>query len=558
MESFGRAIGWRWLLFFVVLSFALWGTRPVWESSEARYALAARSMLESGNWLIPTLMGEPHLTKPPVTYWATAGGMALFGVNDWGARFGLSLAFLATILALVDWARVIGRPRRECLGAGLVLATGFFSFAGASTLTTDIYVTCLSTIGVLAGFRVWLGVGSPAIWRTVFWASFGLAFLTKGPPAWIALAALAIVGATAGGPGWWSRGFDRAASWVGRRLAIAPIPQDPPAPAERPMHRLFTAGSVAGLLLLSASWFLALEWQRPGFLTRVIAEEVIGRVATNRFLRDELPRVAMPAIVVAGVFPWVWFWGDVLRSALRRVAGGWLSLTLAERVTIVWLGLGLAIFTASASRLPLYVLPLLVPVALWIGAAVGRSRWMPGFAGARRMAVPALAMWCVALLVVRVIPDHPRSARTHRDIGREFIARVTDGDVHVFGREGERAPWSFSFYSGVPIHRERISRAEVTPHARQLSARYAHVYFITPVNRVDRYLEEGSWKVLARDRALAVLEWRGDATRPQFASVVRPIGTVATAAHSTAAFPTRAAAHSDGATTQTARLEPAR
>ena len=38
---------------------------------------AGLNMFESGDWLIPTIDGEhPHLTKPPVTYWAIAASFA--------------------------------------------------------------------------------------------------------------------------------------------------------------------------------------------------------------------------------------------------------------------------------------------------------------------------------------------------------------------------------------------------------------------------------------------------------------------------------------------------
>ena len=42
---------------------------------EARNFITAREMVESGNWLIPTLNGSLRFEKPPLPTWITAGIM---------------------------------------------------------------------------------------------------------------------------------------------------------------------------------------------------------------------------------------------------------------------------------------------------------------------------------------------------------------------------------------------------------------------------------------------------------------------------------------------------
>ena len=39
---------------------------------EARNLVTAREMVVHGNWLLPTLNGEPRLAKPPLPTWLTA------------------------------------------------------------------------------------------------------------------------------------------------------------------------------------------------------------------------------------------------------------------------------------------------------------------------------------------------------------------------------------------------------------------------------------------------------------------------------------------------------
>src|SRR2546426_12500833 len=78
------------------------------EPTETRYAEIAREMLASGDWLIPRLNGIPHFHKPPLAYWSAASGMALLGVNEWGARLGAALAAGVVIWCTARMARPAG------------------------------------------------------------------------------------------------------------------------------------------------------------------------------------------------------------------------------------------------------------------------------------------------------------------------------------------------------------------------------------------------------------------------------------------------------------------
>ncbi|MCH5375091.1 MAG: hypothetical protein JJ992_14040, partial [Planctomycetes bacterium] len=48
--------------------------------------LTRREMLVNGNWVIPYFNNAYRFDKPPLTYWLMAGGYALFGVDEFGAR----------------------------------------------------------------------------------------------------------------------------------------------------------------------------------------------------------------------------------------------------------------------------------------------------------------------------------------------------------------------------------------------------------------------------------------------------------------------------------------
>ncbi len=73
-----RRSTWALLALLVLMAFAFQGTRGIYEPDEGRYTATAINMLKSGDWLVPTVDGEhPHLTKPPITYWALAASMGV-------------------------------------------------------------------------------------------------------------------------------------------------------------------------------------------------------------------------------------------------------------------------------------------------------------------------------------------------------------------------------------------------------------------------------------------------------------------------------------------------
>ena len=78
------------------------GDRSIWIPLEARYALVAREMLETGQWLLPHLGGTVYADKPPLLFWSI-GLMSTFGpgVTEWTARLPTALAAIG--VCLMTW-----------------------------------------------------------------------------------------------------------------------------------------------------------------------------------------------------------------------------------------------------------------------------------------------------------------------------------------------------------------------------------------------------------------------------------------------------------------------
>ena len=103
----------------------IYGSWGVLESSEARYAEISREMLNSGDLLHPRLLGIFHFHTPPLTYIITALGLKLFGINPFGARFFLMIAFLIQIYMVYRIAKIIFGGSSKPLYAAIISAANF-------------------------------------------------------------------------------------------------------------------------------------------------------------------------------------------------------------------------------------------------------------------------------------------------------------------------------------------------------------------------------------------------------------------------------------------------
>lgn len=165
-------------LVLAVLFLAL-GENPLLSFNEARRAVPAREMLESGDWLLPRLNGELYLRKPPLLYWliAALGSMA-GGVGEWVARLPSALAaLLAVVLCYRHALRVFG-PWPALFGVQILAANaGFAVFARRAEIEMLLAASCTGAFLLL--LRHFRDGGKGGLW--VAYLLMGLGFLAKGP-----------------------------------------------------------------------------------------------------------------------------------------------------------------------------------------------------------------------------------------------------------------------------------------------------------------------------------------------------------------------------------------
>lgn len=384
-------------LFAVVLAFGFLGSRPIWDPDEGRYTNVALNMLDSGDWVTPKRNHEVgHWTKPPVTYWLIGASAGVFGRNPWAVRVPIALAYLACVWLAWRTARRLS-PGAEPTAA-LAFATMLFPFAASQFVTTDFPLAALQALAMWAYVEARFGDETRAgRWLTLMWAGFALGFLTKGPPALMPL--LAVL----------------AHEWL--------------TPFRRP-HPVLRWSQALVFLLLALPWYAAVIHGHPGLLNYFLGAEVVERFASDAFNRNGewygWAKVYVPTLVL-GTLPWtpaLWRWlrslpANVQRWRHRDARGQ----DAAGVLLVLWIALPLLVFCVARSRLPLYVLPLFVPLAVVVARQrQGEGRSLPRW----RLLVP----WAVFLLALKfattVWPTHKDAASWARAIRERAPFPVTE------------------------------------------------------------------------------------------------------------------------------------
>ena len=124
-ECFNNRAG-HWTLLFAVatlLGFVNLGSPGLWEVDEGHNAQAAREMLESGSWIVPTFNFHLRVDKPALLYWFQIAAYRSFGISEFAARLPSALAAVLAVLACYELGSVMFGPVTGLL-AGIILASG--------------------------------------------------------------------------------------------------------------------------------------------------------------------------------------------------------------------------------------------------------------------------------------------------------------------------------------------------------------------------------------------------------------------------------------------------
>jgi 4-amino-4-deoxy-L-arabinose transferase len=309
------------------------GSHGLWIPDETRYAQISQDMLLSGNWVSPHFMSLRYFEKPAAGYWMIAASQALFGQNLFGVRFASALSTgLSVLLCYLIARRMWNDPRKSFACALLYMSlTVIAGAAGYANLDPQ--------------FTFWVNLSLVALWfaldsasrgqRLIGWAGLGFAcglgFLTKGFLAWLLPVLIALP--------WmlWQKRWREL-------LVYGPL-------------------AIVVAIAVSLPWALAVHAQEPDYWRFFFWHEHIRRFAGDD-AQHEAPWWYYLPLLVAFSLPWVALLPPALKQAWQTRRQSNIAFLL------LWLLMPLLFFSLSNGKLPSYILPCLLPLALLLGHAL--------------------------------------------------------------------------------------------------------------------------------------------------------------------------------------------
>ena len=320
------------LAFFTLLYLLPLNLPYLWQPDETRYAEISREMVETGDWVVPRMLGLHYFEKPVAGYWVNNISQIVFGHSNFAARFGVAFctglsAALVFALAFIMWRR-----REEAFTASLIYLSLALVVGVGTYNVLDPILTTWMTAAMLCSYLA-LNAQDRAK-RAGAYALLGLAcgmgFLTKG---FIA-------------------------------LAIPVVAVFPVAVLQKRLRELFLLGPIAILTAtaISLPWSLAVHFQEPDYWRYFFWVEHI-----QRFTGESNQHIApfwfyIPIFVVAAI-PWLGLMpGALLQGWKKRLPRPELFFLLS------WVVMPILFFSSAKGKLLTYILPCMAPLALLLAA----------------------------------------------------------------------------------------------------------------------------------------------------------------------------------------------
>ncbi|MEN8148886.1 MAG: glycosyltransferase family 39 protein [Planctomycetota bacterium] len=352
--------------------------RDLWGSDEPRYAVAAREILDSGDWTNLTVNGRAYAKKPPLLMWAQAGlGTVTGEISEFETRLPGAVAGVACV-ALTWLAGALLFGRAAGFWAAIFLAVTPYFAKEARTARMDVLVT-LTVLLAFTGFLLWERRRSRAA-LGLFLAALPLGVLAKWTGPLFVLPPLILY---------------VSLMRRGRRLPW-------------PVLAVGVALSIAPLLFFSD----------PGEFGRIATGKAHWKPIYMQLLT--FPAVAAPFVLL------------IVPAIARMRRGG---LTAGEKRGLVlltmWIGWGLLMLTVNGSKRSNYLDPLIPAAVLfagWIAAKTveaGSARWLGPLPPRRTFEAMAgvvaigLAVWFHLWMPSR------NGERSVAGLGREFLERAS-------------------------------------------------------------------------------------------------------------------------------------
>ncbi|OUW35014.1 MAG: hypothetical protein CBD39_02360 [Flavobacteriaceae bacterium TMED179] len=327
-EKLFQIIFWGLVSIRAVFNYGL----PLMDNTEARYAEIARIMTETQNWIVPHIdYGVPFLAKPPLSTWASAICINIFGDH----AFFIRLPYLLLTIGVGLFLSRYGKTTFKYFPGVLLLCIPEF-YLHSGVVSTDMFLSF--SIGlIMLSFWEAIKDDSKTYWKYLFFLGLALGLLAKGP--------IAVI------------------------LTLPPIALW--CLITNNIKRAFKALPwILGIILLfsiSLPWYYLAEKSNPGFYDYFIKGEHFERYFNPGWKGDKYGFVKQQPFgiiwifFIISIFPWSIL---LINLLIKR----WTSIKINSWALflLIWMFWIPVFFTSSKSLIHPYILPSSIPVALFI------------------------------------------------------------------------------------------------------------------------------------------------------------------------------------------------
>lgn len=308
----------------------LWGLSG---ADEPRYTLIAKELIDNGNVFLLTLNGEPYDQKPPLIFWLFAIALKIGGgeINSFAPRMVAVIFALAALCCTYMCGRKLLNAKAGFYSAFILAAFPLF-LNHATKARLDMVFTSFITISITAIATRDTSKHVSWLRALAIWGGLAGAFFVKGPLALVIVLLFILLYAVSEGKNWW-----------------------------RVLCQLRFFWGLIFVFALIAIW-LAIEVHLvgPSFVTNQIGGETMDRVIQGDH-QNPLWFYFLHIFEIIGV------WVFVLILAVFMLIKRKVARIPHMKIWGFWFLPGFIMLCLASGKRIAYILPLLPPLALFIG-----------------------------------------------------------------------------------------------------------------------------------------------------------------------------------------------
>ena len=330
-----------WGFFWIATIFLLFfcnGSLFITDSVESNYALTAKEMLQTNDWISPKIYGNYWYDKPIMFYWLTALSYKIFGLNEFASRFFPALFGLFAVILIV-WAGKKLYSEKAGFYSGIILVTTIEFFLISKSVITDSILFFFFSSALLFFYLGYKDQKKYYYYGTYIFCA--LATLTKGP---IGLLLPGLI--------------------IFLFLLI-----------EKNWSELKNINFISGTIIftvITLPWYLIMySLHGSAFIDVFFGTHNFLRATVSEHPKDNV-FYYYTLITLLAFFPWVGFLPQTIRNLIYQNKK-WTRPANKEMFLIIWILAIFIFFQCIATKYITYTYPLIFPLSLLVGSYIAKQ-----------------------------------------------------------------------------------------------------------------------------------------------------------------------------------------